>query len=75
MEQVSHFFLQFSQLLTSLDFLYVFGISKSGSLRLQVWTGYDWQPAADDTWSLGDLSTAYIDHSDVRQEIFGADEF
>jgi len=42
------------------NFLYVFGINEEKSLRLQIWTGYDWQPAWNETWSLGDISAASV---------------
>jgi hypothetical protein len=45
--------------LTASDFLYVFGIAEDGSLRMQIWSGYDWQPGSDSTWSLGDASRPY----------------
>lgn len=45
-----------SQADKSQDFLYVFGVSEDEELRMQIWTGYDWQPGFNQTWPLGDLS-------------------
>ncbi|KAH7327794.1 hypothetical protein B0I35DRAFT_1407 [Stachybotrys elegans] len=42
------------------NFLSVFGIDKNSELRSQVWTGYDWQPAANKTWSLGLLKGSEV---------------
>ncbi|KAI1291412.1 hypothetical protein F5Y03DRAFT_33320 [Xylaria venustula] len=41
------------------NFLYLFGVDKQNSLRLQIWSGYDWQPSAKETWPLGDISKPY----------------
>lgn len=40
------------------DFLYIFGINGDEELRMQIWTGYDWQPGSTQTWSLGNVSTS-----------------
>jgi hypothetical protein len=38
----------------------VFGIDENNSVRLKLWTGYGWEPAAETTWSLGDLPAARL---------------
>lgn len=42
----------------TLDFLYIFGIDEGEELRMQIWTGYDWQPGFNQTWSLGNISSS-----------------
>ncbi|ETS73775.1 hypothetical protein PFICI_14721 [Pestalotiopsis fici W106-1] len=44
------------------NFLYVFGVHDH-DVRLQIWSGSDWQPGHSETWSLGQLSSA---HSEIR---------
>lgn len=59
-----------------LDFLYVFGVSEDEELRMQIWTGYDWQPGFNQTWPLGDVtkdvSTAASTEQDPAQSVLGA---
>ncbi|KAI9148303.1 N-terminal binuclear Zn cluster-containing protein [Paramyrothecium foliicola] len=54
------------------NFLSVFGVDQDESLRLQVWTGYDWQPASDKTWDLGDISKPRVSAVASAQSIFAA---
>ncbi|KAI0148999.1 carbohydrate-binding protein [Pestalotiopsis sp. NC0098] len=42
------------------NFLYVFGEHEQ-DVRLQIWSGFDWQPGNTETWSLGHLSAAESD--------------
>jgi hypothetical protein len=51
------------------DFLYVFGVHDD-DVRLQIWSGSDWEPGPSETWSLGQLSTAHskiLIHDDQAQ--------
>lgn len=45
-------------LILCVDFLYIFGIDANEELRMQIWTGYDWQPGSTQTWSLGNISSS-----------------
>lgn len=45
-------------LILCLDFLYIFGIDANDELRMQIWTGYDWQPGSTQTWPLGNISSS-----------------
>ncbi|TGJ77147.1 hypothetical protein E0Z10_g10736 [Xylaria hypoxylon] len=42
------------------NFLYLFGIDTDNVARMQIWSGYDWQPSAQETWPLGDVSKPYL---------------
>ncbi|KAI1434072.1 hypothetical protein GGR50DRAFT_444035 [Xylaria sp. CBS 124048] len=42
-----------------ISFLYLFGVDTENIVRLQIWSGVDWQPSAHETWPLGDLSNPY----------------
>ncbi|GAP88282.2 putative carbohydrate-binding protein [Rosellinia necatrix] len=44
---------------TGQNFLYLFGIDTESSARMQIWSGYEWQPSAQETWSLGNVSKPY----------------
>lgn len=41
--------------LTNKDLINVFGIDNANSVRLKLWTGDNWEPSGDSTWSLGNL--------------------
>ncbi|KAI1119993.1 hypothetical protein F5Y10DRAFT_290494 [Nemania abortiva] len=43
------------------NFLYLFGIDTDGIARMQIWSGYEWQPSAQETWPLGNVSKPYLD--------------
>ncbi|GAW20248.1 hypothetical protein ANO14919_097470 [Xylariales sp. No.14919] len=61
------------------NFLYLFGIDTNNVARLQIWSGYDWQPSAQETWPLGDVSKPYANGkpdssaSQGQQVILGAE--
>ncbi|KAI1424696.1 hypothetical protein F5Y12DRAFT_751281 [Xylaria sp. FL1777] len=42
------------------NFLYLFGIDSDSSLRMQIWSGYEWQPSTEETWPLGNVSKPYL---------------
>ena len=57
------------------DFLYVFGIDEAESLRMNIWTGYDWQPGYNTTWPVGELQKPYTSSTkDEEQNVLGAGE-
>ncbi|KAF2963962.1 hypothetical protein GQX73_g9619 [Xylaria multiplex] len=41
------------------NFLYLFGVDVDNEIRMQIWSGYEWQPSAKETWPLGDVSKPY----------------
>ncbi|KAI3331295.1 hypothetical protein F4824DRAFT_299106 [Ustulina deusta] len=41
------------------NFLYLFGVDTNSILRMQIWNGYEWQPSAQETWPLGNVSNPY----------------
>ncbi|KAI1194441.1 hypothetical protein F5X97DRAFT_346698 [Nemania serpens] len=41
------------------NFLYLFGIDTDNMARMQIWSGYEWQPGARETWSLGNVTKPY----------------
>ncbi|KAK3061749.1 hypothetical protein LTS18_005523 [Coniosporium uncinatum] len=41
------------------NFIYVLGVGEDGQLKLQIWDGYNWQPAGDQYWDLGDTQNPY----------------
>ncbi|KAI1823485.1 hypothetical protein F4861DRAFT_549668 [Xylaria intraflava] len=43
------------------NFLYLFGIDTESIARMQIWSGYEWQPSAQETWPLGNVSDPYPD--------------
>ncbi|KAI0096377.1 hypothetical protein GGR51DRAFT_32292 [Nemania sp. FL0031] len=43
------------------NFLYLFGIDVDGIARMQIWSGYEWEPSAQETWPLGNVSKPYLD--------------
>ncbi|KAJ2986024.1 hypothetical protein NUW58_g5228 [Xylaria curta] len=48
------------RLLTKLNnqnFLYLFGVDQDSILRMQIWSGFDWQPGPQKTWPLGNVSS------------------
>lgn len=47
------------------NFLYIFGVDEEDALQMQIWTGYDWQPGYNQTWSLG--SFANVDRMGSKQ--------
>ncbi|KAI1347191.1 hypothetical protein F5Y01DRAFT_296033 [Xylaria sp. FL0043] len=60
------------------NFLYLFGIDAQSDLRMQIWSGYEWQPSAKETWPLGNVSKPYPEKSDTllhgnQQVLLGAE--
>jgi hypothetical protein len=51
------------------DFLYVFSIANDGKLKMQLWDGYGWQPAGNDSWTLGNTEKPYADSGNPTQQI------
>ncbi|KAI1747730.1 hypothetical protein F4782DRAFT_520191 [Xylaria castorea] len=43
------------------NFLYLFGVNTDSVLRMQIWSGFDWQPSDKETWPLGNVSKPYPD--------------
>ncbi|KAH8158241.1 hypothetical protein CIB48_g10006 [Xylaria polymorpha] len=41
------------------NFLYLFGVDTESILRMQIWSGYEWQPSDHETWPLGNVSKPY----------------
>ncbi|KAI0407322.1 hypothetical protein F4802DRAFT_555030 [Xylaria palmicola] len=61
------------------NFLYLFGVDTDNSLRMQLWSGQQWEPDAKGTWPLGDLSEPYSDKnsdsflSETQHVLLGAE--
>ncbi|KAI1855008.1 hypothetical protein JX265_012363 [Neoarthrinium moseri] len=57
------------------SFLYVLGVNEDDEIRLQIWSGSDWQPGSEETWSLGRLNKPSSEddfHEHDHQFILGA---
>ncbi|GAW20658.1 hypothetical protein ANO14919_101660 [Xylariales sp. No.14919] len=60
------------------NFLYLFGVDVNFELRMKIWSGYDWQPSAKETWPLGNVSTPYPDEewgfvSEAQRVLLGSE--
>jgi len=53
------------------NFQYIFGLNEHEDLGMQIWTGYDWQPGYNSTWSLGDVHNPYVGdkHQDAQGQL------
>ncbi|KAI0503382.1 hypothetical protein F5B22DRAFT_550979 [Xylaria bambusicola] len=60
------------------NFFYVFGVDPEDSLRMKLWSGWDWQPSADGSWPLGNVSDPYPEEknsfeSDAQHVLLGTE--
>ncbi|KAI3317697.1 hypothetical protein HD806DRAFT_514023 [Xylariaceae sp. AK1471] len=61
------------------NFLFLFGIDTDSTARMQIWSGYEWQPSAHETWPLGDVAKPYPDEksgsfiSELQHALLGSE--